>query len=98
MQLRHQNILQLIGFTVVDGAFALITPWMERGDLRDYLKASTDVDVCCIVRTCAQGCMTFVYNCVSLLQALGVASGLAYLHSVGVVHANLRTVGIPSTP
>ncbi|CAE6494452.1 unnamed protein product [Rhizoctonia solani] len=34
----HPNILRLLGFTELDGQFAMVSPWIEGGDVRAYIQ------------------------------------------------------------
>ena len=38
-KLRHRNVLQVVGFTTkFDHTISLVSPWMERGNARDYVQ------------------------------------------------------------
>ena len=42
--LQHPNVLPLIGITMSDGRFAMISEWMTNGNINDFIKANPDVD------------------------------------------------------
>ncbi|KAF9260152.1 WD40 repeat-like protein [Marasmius fiardii PR-910] len=81
-QLNHQNLLPFMGIYYLDGQLCLVSPWMERGNLVQYLKNSSesgeDVD--------------------HDLLAHDVACGLSYLHQANIVHADLKGVNVLITP
>ncbi|KAG8727433.1 hypothetical protein FRC12_022505, partial [Ceratobasidium sp. 428] len=40
----HDNVLELIGLTQHRGKLAVVAPWMENGNLRQYLGKNPDAD------------------------------------------------------
>ena len=42
--LRHPNILPLIGVTMSEVQFAMISDWMVNGNINDFVRAHPDVD------------------------------------------------------
>jgi hypothetical protein len=42
--LRHPNILPLIGVTMSETRFAMVSDWMVNGTLNDFVKAHLDVN------------------------------------------------------
>ncbi|KAG8709156.1 hypothetical protein FRC09_000835 [Ceratobasidium sp. 395] len=40
----HDNVLELLGLTQHRGKLAVVAPWMENGNLRQYLGKNPDVD------------------------------------------------------
>jgi hypothetical protein len=42
--LRHPNVLPLIGVTVTEDMFAMLSEWMENGDINQFVKANVDAD------------------------------------------------------
>ena len=48
--LRHSNVLPLIGATMIDTQFAMVTEWMVNGNINEFLKAHTDADRLGLVR------------------------------------------------
>ena len=42
--LRHPNVLPLIGVTMSETQFAMVSEWMDNGNLTDFVKAHPDGD------------------------------------------------------
>jgi hypothetical protein len=42
--LRHPNVLPLVGVTMSDTRFAMISNWMVNGNINDFVGAHPDVD------------------------------------------------------
>jgi hypothetical protein len=42
--LRHPNILPLIGVTMSENQFAMISDWMMNGNINNFVKAHPDVN------------------------------------------------------
>ena len=65
-QIRHPNIIQLLGVCTREFPFFIITEYMPKGNLRDYLRRSDGKNITA---------KTFVY------MAQQVASAMVYLES-----------------
>ena len=82
----------MLGFTFDYGPFvAFVSEWQENGTATEFSEGKSLDIICKIVRT------SFCYR--NLLgseceQLQGAASGLAYLHSKGIVHGDFRGVGL----
>ncbi|KZP29838.1 kinase-like protein [Athelia psychrophila] len=84
-QLSHPNVLPFYGVYHLNKAsprVCLVCPWMEQGNAVEYL-ARADEN--------GQN-----VDCVTL--ALDVAKGLEHLHSVNIIHADLKGLNILITP
>ncbi|KAG8777304.1 hypothetical protein FRC12_000438 [Ceratobasidium sp. 428] len=66
----HPNVLPLISLAEFRGGFTTISPWMDNGNVRDYVNKQPGADR---FNLCTQ-----------------IACGLAYLHSVGIVHSDVK--------
>ena len=42
--LRHPNVLPLIGVTMSETHFAMVSDWMENGNINDFVKAHPEAD------------------------------------------------------
>ncbi|KAJ6516318.1 kinase-like domain-containing protein [Mycena sanguinolenta] len=55
-QLSHPNLLPFFGLYILDDRLCLISPWMENGDLKDFLNgAPSDTDPISLMMDVAQG-------------------------------------------
>ncbi|KAJ7661734.1 kinase-like domain-containing protein, partial [Mycena olivaceomarginata] len=79
-QLSHPNLLPFYGLYYYKERLCLISPWMENGHIRLFLKKKSYCSDCLL----------------SLI--LDVALGLEHLHTIGVVHGDLKGENIFVTP
>ena len=42
--LHHPNVLPLLGVTVSDGHFAMVSEWMTNGNINEFVKAHRNVN------------------------------------------------------
>ena len=42
--LRHPNILPLVGVTMTETQFAMVSEWMANGNVNEFVKAHPDAD------------------------------------------------------
>ncbi|KAJ3570449.1 hypothetical protein NP233_g4399 [Leucocoprinus birnbaumii] len=76
-QLSHPNILPFYGIHINEfkrNRFGLVSPWMENGNIVNFLKQNPNVS--------------------RILLIHGIASGLQYLHSLDVVHGDIKGTNI----
>ena len=50
--LRHPNVLPLLGVTMSKNHFAMVSEWMEGGNITEFVKAHRDVDPFGLVGSC----------------------------------------------
>ena len=48
--LRHPNVLPLLGVTMSKNRFVMVSEWMERGNINEFVKVETKVDRLGLVR------------------------------------------------
>jgi len=42
--LRHPNVLPLMGVTMTEAQFAMVSEWMVNGNINDFVRAHPDAD------------------------------------------------------
>jgi hypothetical protein len=57
----HPNVLPLLGVTVMESRFVMVSEWMENGNIKEFVKANINADrlglVCCLFRI-----LTFIFH------------------------------------
>ncbi|TEB22341.1 kinase-like protein [Coprinellus micaceus] len=77
-QLYHENIVPCYGVHCDPAKAYIVSPWMENGNIPKYLRANENAEA--------------PINRALLLS--DIASGMAYLHSDGIVHGDLKAVNV----
>ena len=49
--LRHPNVLSLLGITMGNNQFAMVSEWMENGNINEFIKAHKDANRFELVRS-----------------------------------------------
>ena len=75
--LRHPNVLPLLGVTVTENRFVMVSEWMEKGNIGEFLKADTNADRFGLV--CFRS-WSLLLTLTLLLQLKGITRGLIYMH------------------
>ncbi|KLO05817.1 kinase-like protein [Schizopora paradoxa] len=73
-KLSHPNVLPFVGYLSCNGFPAIVTPWVEEGELYSQIRG---------------GKLSDSYETI-LFISRGIADGLAYLHSRQVLHCKLK--------
>ncbi|KAG8724640.1 hypothetical protein FRC09_016185 [Ceratobasidium sp. 395] len=76
---RHPNVHTLLGLAVFEDRIAMVSHWMENGDLKQYLNRNP-------------GANRFRMNW--FLKSTQLCRGLSYLHKVGIVHGDLKAANV----
>jgi hypothetical protein len=48
--LRHPNVLPLLGVTITENRFAMVSDWMVNGNIKEFVKSNVDADRLKLVR------------------------------------------------
>ncbi|KAG8723968.1 hypothetical protein FRC09_000935 [Ceratobasidium sp. 395] len=67
---KHENVQELLGIIMFQGQLGMVSPWMDNGNLEEYIRKYPSVDR---YDLCYQ-----------------VARGVSYLHSINMVHGDLK--------
>ncbi|KAF8597450.1 hypothetical protein BDV93DRAFT_562251 [Ceratobasidium sp. AG-I] len=70
-KLQHVNIQELLGVIVFQGGLGMVSPWMEQGNLQQYIAVHPDAK-----------------------RYPLVTSGLSYLHSIAMIHGDLKAASL----
>jgi len=89
--LRHPNVLPLIGVMMSENQFAMISDWMMNGNINDFVKAHPDANRLELVSSSLRVLLPSL-TVGPFIKLEGVASGLIYIHSQGMVHGDLKGV------
>lgn len=91
--LQHPNVLSLIGVTMTETSFAMISEWMVNKNINEFVKAHPDENRPRLVSFLHKSLPGFADNHV-IIQLSGVARGLIYIHEQGMVHGDLKGVSL----
>lgn len=98
-QLKNPFILPFLGVDseAFPGFMCMVSPWMDHGTIIDYLKGYRDYPVESIVAGLVR---LFYHNdphhhsLIFMPKVLEIAHGIQYLHSLNIVHGDLRGVSL----
>ncbi|KAG8921414.1 hypothetical protein FRC02_000248 [Tulasnella sp. 418] len=81
--LHHPNIVPLLGYALDSrGTLGLVSPWYPNGNVADYLRSTPSSST-------QRASINLIY-----LQMRDIANGLAYLHSIPMVHGDLKATNV----
>jgi serine/threonine protein kinase len=92
--LRHPNIVPLIG-TSENFPVSLVSEWMSGGTLTVFLREHPDWERSFLVRHCD---ITWGRSELRLSQVIDILQGLGFMHSLDVVHGDLKPVCVGHRP
>ncbi|CAE7128010.1 unnamed protein product, partial [Rhizoctonia solani] len=87
---KHPNVLELLGVTHHRDQVAMVSPWMENGDLRAFLRLYPETNRQELVRVF----MMPRSNLMMLEQCVQMADGVAYLHGQNIVHGDIKGANV----
>ncbi len=90
--LSHPNLLPFYGIYQVDdhlGRVCLVSPWMENGNVTEYLKTHPDMPRLPLVCVYIFALHGMIYH---IRQVHDILAGLGHLHKQFVVHGDLKGV------
>ncbi|KAG8978515.1 hypothetical protein FRB94_014638 [Tulasnella sp. JGI-2019a] len=98
--LKHKNILPLCDKIKISAEFYLIYPWMEHRDLARFLTARREhLDLSSSSDHLISAAMLTAFLDFDERNTIhGIASGIAYLHTYGVVHGDIKGENILLDP
>ncbi|KAG9033051.1 hypothetical protein FRB95_000636 [Tulasnella sp. JGI-2019a] len=93
--LKHTNVLPFYGLVDLSGETYLVSPWMEHGDLSQFLTGRLSYLEPCGVQSTPTEALRVAYRAFNEEETIfGIASGLAYLHANNVIHGDLKGANI----
>jgi serine/threonine protein kinase len=87
--LQHPNILPLLGVDLGEHRLAMISEWMDLGNINEFVKKYDGVNR---VQLVSHRAVSGRDRCDRSIQLVDAATGLEYMHSSNVVHGDLKGV------
>ena len=72
--------------------FRIISEWMPNGNVMEYVRSNPEANRLRSVSPAAHSPWELTFICPNNLQLSEVASGVTYLHELGIVHGDLKGV------
>ena len=92
-RLSHPNVLPLLGVSVSKSPqyFRIISEWMPNGNVTEYTRSNPEANRLRLVSPPYTPCEVFA-EALNNRQLSEVASGVTYLHELGIAHGDLKGV------
>ena len=90
--LRHPNVLPLLGVTMTESRFVMVSGWMDNGNINEFVKTDPNADRLGLVRSLFGPYPRLPLTTTRTLQLGDVTKGLIYMHDEGMVHGDLKGV------
>ena len=58
--LRHPNVLPLLGVTMTETRFVMVSEWMEKGNINEFVKRNAETNRLMLVRLCSRSSFSLV--------------------------------------
>ena len=88
-RISHPNIVPFLGVSEAPAPLSMVSEWMSNGNVRDYVSKNPETSRLQLVRRQVE-----LYTGLELtkLQLLDITRGLSFLHSLEIVHGDLKGV------
>ena len=90
----HPNILPLLGVSLSENPlyFRIISEWMSNGNVAEYIGSNPEANRLRMVGLAIDSPRGFLLIAPNDLQLSEVASGVTYIHELGIAHGDLKGV------
>ncbi|ELU45250.1 kinesin light chain 1 and, putative [Rhizoctonia solani AG-1 IA] len=92
-RLKHDNVLELFGLAYLRGGIVMVSPWMEFGNLRDYLKQNRSANRLSMVQVPPAYCAELFSN-IYYTKMVQITEGIDYLHNIPMIHGDIKAANI----
>ena len=87
-RISHPNIIPFLGFSEVPAPLSMVSEWMPNGNVREYVGENPGISRLQLV--CEIG--DWVEFELTRVQLLDISRGLSFLHTLEIVHGDLKGV------
>jgi len=90
--LKHDRVCAIIGLVMIQDNPAVVTQFQDKGNVMDYISGNPSANKALLVSIMGLNHFLSILRLHLSIQILDTAHGLAYLHNMGMIHANINTV------